>query len=95
MLGFLSMGVGSAAMFMPANEGTEKVRPIVTRLASMIGKLAPAARQIDFYKSSSTCTAFDGRAWHTRQVTHYFSPEERAANKPKPAPTAPDTAEGL
>jgi hypothetical protein len=95
MLGYLSMGVGSMAMFIPAGENTEKARPILTKFAGMIGKLAPAAQRIDFYKSVSTCTAFDGRAWHTRQVTHYFSPEERAARQPQPAPTTPDTAEGL
>jgi hypothetical protein len=61
----------------------------------MIGKLVPVAQEIDFFKSASTCTAFDGRVWRTRQVTHYFSPEERAARKPQPAPTTPDTAEGL
>ena len=80
---------------MPAGEDTEKVQPIVAKVAGMIGKLVPAAQKIDFFKSVSTCTAFDGRVWHTRQVTHYFSPEERAARKPPPVAPTPDPAEGL
>ncbi len=95
MLGFASMGVGSMAMFIPAHEGGGKVQPIVTKVAGMLGKLVPAAQEIDFFKSVSTCTAFDGRVWHTRQVTHYFSPEERAAHKPPSVSTTPDPAEGL
>ena len=95
MLGFVSMGIGSMAMMIPADEGGGKIRPVLTRLTGIIGKLVPVARKIDFFKSASTCTTFDGRAWHTRQVTHYFSPAEHAARKSPPAPTAPDTAEGL
>jgi hypothetical protein len=94
MLGFVSIGMGSMAMFMPANEETQKLKSVLTPLTGIIGKLVPAAQKIDFYKSSSACTVFDGRAWHTRQVTHYFSPEERAARKPPPVATKPD-ADGL
>jgi hypothetical protein len=47
-------------------------------MASMLNKLTPVVRKIDFYKSTATHTTFDGQAWYTRSVTHYVSPQERA-----------------
>ena len=44
----------------------------------MLAKLTPVVRKIDFYKSTATCTTFDGHSWHTQTVTHYVSPAERA-----------------
>ena len=61
----------------------------------MVAKLSPVVRKIDFYKSTAAYTTFDGRAWHTRTITHYMSPEERATRKPPPTPKAPEVTQGL
>jgi tetratricopeptide (TPR) repeat protein len=78
-IGVVSMMGGMLTMAIPEPE----VRPVVAKLAGMIAKLAPVARKIDFYKSTASYTTFDGQAWHSRMVTHYVSPSERA---PSPAP---------
>ena len=72
-----------------------KARTVLMQLASMVAKLAPAAQEIDFYKSAASCTSFDGRAWRTHQVTHYFSPEERESRRPPPPPSKPAGIQGL
>ena len=58
-----------------------KARPILASITGMLGKLTPVVAKIDFYKSKAMLLTFDGLAWHTRGVTHYFSPEERAARE--------------
>jgi tetratricopeptide (TPR) repeat protein len=70
--GMLTMGIPDA-----------KARQVVSRITAMLRKLTPVVRKIDFYKSTATHTTFDGRAWHTRTVTHYVSPAERAASVPQ------------
>ena len=56
-----------------------KLRPVLAKISGMLGKLTPVVRKIDFYKSEATHTTFDGQMWHSRGVTHYVSPAERAA----------------
>lgn len=68
-----SMVCGMVGAFIPE----PKARPLVGKIANILGKLAPVARKVDFYKSSASCTTFDGQTWHSRSVTHYFSPDER------------------
>jgi hypothetical protein len=75
VLGGVSMAGGMIAMMIPEPEGQRAVMKVF----GIIAKLAPVVARIDFYKSSSTHTTFDGKAWHTKAVTHYFSPEERKA----------------
>jgi len=58
-----------------------EVRSVISKLAGMLGKLSPVVSKIDFYKSTATHCTFDGRAWHTRMVTHYVTPEERAGSE--------------
>lgn len=58
---------GMVAMAIP----DAKARQVITRLAAALGKLAPVARKIDFFKSAASRTTFDGDAWHTHTVTHY------------------------
>lgn len=72
-LGALSMGGQMATMFIP----DPKIQQIVGKALRMVAKLGTVATKIDFYKSSSSDTTFDGTAWHTRSVTHYASPAER------------------
>lgn len=72
-LGIASMVSGMMGSFVPEPE----VRPVLAKISGMLTKLTPVVRKIDFYKSTATCTTFDGRIWHTRAVTHYFSPTER------------------
>lgn len=79
----LATGVGIGAMmygmigtFMP----DPKLRPVFSKLSGILAKLAPVVRKINFYKSAAAHTTFDGKVWHSRGVTHYFSPAERAAN---------------
>ena len=74
-LGFASMVSGMIGAFVPE----PKVRPVLTKISGMLGKLAPVVRKIDFYKSGATHTTFDGQVWRCRGVTHYVSPAERAA----------------
>ncbi len=76
-IGMVSMMSGMLTMAIPDPE----VRPVITKIAGMLAKLTPVARKIDFYKSTATCTTFDGRSWYTRMVTHYVSPTERSAGK--------------
>jgi hypothetical protein len=59
------------------------VRQVLSKVSSILGKLVPVAQRVDFFKSTATCTTFDGRMWRMRTVTHYASPQERsAAQKP-------------
>jgi tetratricopeptide (TPR) repeat protein len=73
-LAAVSMVSGMAGAMIPAPEA----RPIIGKIATMLSELTPVAEKIDFYKSASECTTFDGHAWRTHKVTHYFSPAERA-----------------
>lgn len=75
LMGALSMGIGVAGVSVP----NPQLRPLLAKIAGILGKLAPVVRQIDFYKSTAAQTTFDGKVWHSRTVTHYFSPEERLA----------------
>ncbi|MBN2446804.1 MAG: DUF3352 domain-containing protein, partial [Phycisphaerae bacterium] len=79
LMGALSMGVGMFAALVPEPEA----RPIVAKIGAICGKLTPILRKIDYFKSTASQTTFDGRTWHTRSVTNYFSPEERAKNHSK------------
>lgn len=76
ILGAVSMGAGMMGAFIPDPE----VRPIITRIAGMLAKLTPVAQKIDFFKSTATCTTFDGMTYRTQMVTHYASPEDRTAS---------------
>jgi len=72
-LGIASMVSGMMGSFIPEPE----VRPIIAKISVMLGKLGPVVRKIDFYKSEASYVTCDGQTWHSRTVTHYFSPEER------------------
>lgn len=72
-IGIVSMVSGMLGAFIPE----PSVRPVITRLAGILAKLTPVVRKINFYKSTASQTTFDGLAWRTRTVTHYFSPAER------------------
>ena len=74
--GIASMVVSMMGAFIPEPEA----RPVLAKIARILGKLGPVARKIDFYKSVATQTTFDGQAYRYKAVTHYFSPEERAAS---------------
>ena len=73
MIGMASFVSGMMPMVIPDPEP----RAIIGKIAGMIAKLSPVAGKIDFFKSTSTCTTFDGQNFWTKQVTHYVSPEER------------------
>ena len=79
-LGGVSIVGGIIAAMIPEPEEKQAVM----KLFGMVAKLSPVIAKIDFFKSTSTHTTFDGKAWHTKAVTHYFSPEER---KPAEEPT--------
>ncbi len=68
-----SMVVGMMGPMIPQPE----VRPLLTKIAGMLGKLTPVVQKIDFYKSAATQTTFDGKMWRQRSVTHYFAPTEK------------------
>ncbi len=71
----LSMAGGMAAMAVPDPDAQQ----IIAKVLGIVGKLAPVAQKIDFFKSSSEYTTFDGKEWYTRAVTNYQSPTERVA----------------
>ena len=73
VIGAVSMGGGMAVMAIPDPE----MQQMVAKILGIVAKLGPAAQKIDFYKSSSEYTTFDGKAWYTRSVTNYQSPGER------------------
>ena len=73
VLGAVSMMGGMAAMAVPDAQAQQ----IIMKVCGMAAKLGPAAQRIDFYKSTSGYTTFDGKGWHTRTVTNYRSPAER------------------
>ncbi len=75
-IGVVSMVGGMATMAIP----DPQIRPVIAKITGMLAKLAPVARKIDFFKSTASCTTFDGHAWHTRAVTHYIAPAERTAS---------------
>ena len=77
MIGVVSMVGGMASMAIP----DEEARQVVTKILGMVGKLMPVVQRIDFYRSSAECCTFDGQAWHTRSVTNYQSPAERASRR--------------
>ncbi len=79
-IGMVSMGAGMLAAFIPEPE----VRPVIMKLAGILSKLTPAAKKIDFYKSTAAYTTFDGDTWHTHSVTHYVSPDERTVSALRP-----------
>ena len=79
IIGAIAMSGGMASLAIPDPEA----RNIITRTTTMLGKLVPVAQRIDFIKSTSTVTTFDGLKWHTEMVTHYADPAER---QPAPAP---------
>ena len=74
-IGMVGMVGGMLGPVMP----DPKARLVLTKLTSMLTKLTPVARKIDFYKSTASLTVSDGQKWHTRGVTHYVSPAERRA----------------
>lgn len=76
-LGIATMMTGMMSAFIP----DPKARPVIAKISGILGKLIPVVTKVDFYKSSATQLTFDGKVWHTRTVTHYFSPEERAAKE--------------
>jgi tetratricopeptide (TPR) repeat protein len=59
-----------------------QARKVIARVGGILGKLAPVARKIDFYKSNSAYTTFDGSAWRSSSVTHYQDPQERGLAAP-------------
>ena len=74
-IGIVSMVSGMLGAFIPESQP----RLVISKIAGILAKLTPVVRKIDFYKSTASSTTFDGQTWHTRGVTHYFTPEERAA----------------
>lgn len=74
ILGMVSMSGMAIPMMIPDPD----VQQAVAKIVGIIGKLSPVAAKIDFYKSSSSYSTFDGQAWHIHKATNYQSPTERA-----------------
>ena len=83
-LNFVSVMGGMASMAIPDPE----VRQAVMQVLGIVADIAPVARKVDFYKSTASYTTFDGKAWHTRHVTHYMSPKERPVDQDRPSTPA-------
>lgn len=78
MVQVVSMIGGMASMAVP-NPTAQRV---ISKCVQILGKLVPVLQKIDFYKSSSSYTTFDGQHWRTESVTHYQSPDERKTDSP-------------
>jgi len=77
IIGGISMAGGMMTMMIPDPEAQQALGKIL----GMVAKLGPVVQKIDFYKSSSKYTTFDGKAWYTRSVTNYQSPAERSPSE--------------
>lgn len=55
-----------------------EMRPVRGALG-IVGKLGPVAEKIDFIRSNSTMSTFDGKAWHSKSVTTYREPKPETA----------------
>jgi hypothetical protein len=62
-----------SGMIMPMIEERE-VREIAMEALDMVGRLVPVIEAIDFYRSGSSVTTFDGTAFHTHSITNYVAP---------------------
>ncbi len=100
MIGVFSMGLGFATL--AGGDMPPEVRSILSDITPILAKLGPVVGKMNFYKSSASCTTFDGKAWYTRKVQNYKSPKElapedegeddeaqdAAAQRPEPKPRA-------
>ncbi len=86
-IGMFSMMSGMLTMAIPDPE----VRPVISKIAGILGKLTPVVTKINFYKSVARQSTFNGQSWHSKTVTHYVSPDERP-KKPAPITPEPETA---
>ena len=84
-IGLASMMGGGMMMAIPDPEA----RQVLVKVLGMVSKLGPIARKIDFYKSTSSCTTFDSKGWHSRSVTNYRTPAERVASHGNTASAPP------
>ncbi|MBU0716622.1 MAG: hypothetical protein KJ749_00095, partial [Planctomycetes bacterium] len=75
VIGMVSAFGGMAAMNIPDPEAQK----VITKVLGMGSKLIPVAQKIDFYKSCSGYTTFDGNVWYKKSVTNYRTPVERVA----------------
>jgi len=76
MLNGLTMAGGMITSMIEDPQGRE----MAGEALSILGRLAPVIRAIDFYRSSSSVSSFDGKAWHEHSVMNYAGP--RAAVTP-------------
>ncbi|MBC8451247.1 MAG: hypothetical protein H8D72_00910 [Planctomycetes bacterium] len=74
MINGLTMAGGMITAMIEDPQG----QAVAGEMLSMLGKLAPVIREIDFYRSSSSVSSFDGKAWHVRSVMNYAGPRAKA-----------------
>jgi hypothetical protein len=60
--------------------------PVLSTLIRVAGKVAPVARELNFYQSTCAQTTFDGKSLHTTMLVNYREP-------PKPKVEEEDAAE--
>ena len=80
-IGGVSMGLGMAGM-MGLSQAPPNVRTLIQAIPGLLAKLGPVAGKLDFYRSSSEMTTFDGHRWVTKKVQNYKDPATRAKSKP-------------
>lgn len=51
-----------------------QIQKVVTDVVQMVGRLVPVIEEIDFFRSGSSVTSFDGRAFYTHSITNYVAP---------------------
>lgn len=74
LVGAVSLAGGLAGAMIPDAEN----RQLLMKVLGMVAKLRPVFQKLDFYKSTSKCCSFDGKAWYSRSVTNYRPPPKRA-----------------
>lgn len=77
--GAILRGVAMMGGMVSASIPDPKAQKAIGAVCGIVAKLAPVVEAIDFYDSSATVTTFDGKAWHSRSVTHYVPPTKPEA----------------
>ncbi len=96
--GAVALSIGGATGLMAAqrgvdisgkgkNEEAKKLLASIQRIFALSGKLAPALKKIDFYRSTASKTTFDGKAWRSTTVVTYQTPKRDQHRPSRKSPT--------
>ena len=73
ILGAITMA--TSVIGMVGQDMPPEFRSFITSVTPILAKLGPVVGKLDFYQSSASCSTFDGKAWHQREVQTYKEPK--------------------